>query len=194
MFDNLFTMTNLLALASIVGINVILSGDNALVIALACRELPPVQRRIGIILGSLGAIVARLVLVFFAAFILDFPFVKMVGGLFLFYIAYKLVTEPADDLDHSSVDGLWAAVSTIVVADVVMSIDNVVAIAAAAKGNSGLLVAGLAISIPMIILGAEALSWLLEKYKWIIYAGALLLFYIAGETMLSDPVLSWVKI
>lgn len=99
-----------------------------------------------------------------------------------------------DELEHSSVDSLWAAVSTIVVADVVMSIDNVVAIAAAAKGNTGLLVAGLGISIPMIILGAEALSWLLEKYKWVIYAGALLLFYIAGETMLSDPVLSWIKI
>ena len=194
MFDNLFTMTNLFALASIVGINVILSGDNALVIALACRELPPVQRRIGIILGSLGAIVARLVLVFFAAFVLDFPFVKLIGGLFLVYIAYKLVMEPADDLEHSSVDSLWQAVSTIVIADVVMSIDNVVAIAAAAKGNTGLLVLGLGISIPMIILGAEALSWLLEKYKWVVYAGAALLFYIAGETMLSDPVLSWLQI
>lgn len=180
----------LFSLAQIVGINLVLSGDNALLIAMACKDLPTLQRRIGILFGALGAILARIVLVLGFAFLLHIPGVKLLGGLFLFYVAFSLV-RASGDAEHAPADGLWSAVATIVVADVVMSLDNVVALVAAAAGHIDLLVLGPAISVALVVIGAELLSWALERFPWIAYVGALLLVFVAFETVADDPLVAW---
>jgi YjbE family integral membrane protein len=176
-----------IALSQIVLINIVLSGDNAVVIALACRSLPPTQQKKAIIFGSVGAIVLRVILTFFAVMLLDLPFLKLIGALALLWIGIGLLKEEdgEDELEgHSS---LAAAIKTIVVADLVMSLDNVIGVAAAAKGNVPLLVTGLLISIPMIIFGSAVLLRIMGRFPIIITLGAGLLGWVAGEMAVSDP-------
>lgn len=177
--------TFLLSLIGIILINIVLSGDNAVVIALACRNLPGKQQNKAIIWGSVGAIVLRIVLTFAAVWLLQVPFLKIVGGLLLLYISINLMTDDNDpDLKGSS--SIWGAIRTIVIADLIMSLDNVVAVAGAAHGNILLIIIGLAISIPLIIWGSKLLMKLMDRFPVIIMLGAALLGYTAGEMLTSD--------
>ncbi|MFO1071981.1 MAG: TerC family protein [Geminicoccaceae bacterium] len=181
-----------LALAEIVWINLLLSGDNAVVIALACRGLPPAQRRWGIVLGTLPAVLLRVLFTLCIGSLLALPFLKILGAALLLWIAVGLI-QPDAGPDTARLTNrrhsLWVAVRTIVVADAVMSLDNVVAIAAAAAGDMVLLVAGLLLSMPMIIFGSGLILGLLERWPLLVTAGAGLLGWIAGDMLLSDPVL-----
>ncbi|HET7527989.1 MAG TPA: TerC family protein [Burkholderiaceae bacterium] len=177
------------ALGSIIWVNIILSGDNAVVIALAARSLPPHQQKQAIFWGSAAAIVLRVVLTIIAVEMLKLPWLKTIGALLLVYIGVTLMLEDDDDEDEAAnaVGGLFAAIRTILIADLVMSLDNVLAVAAAAKGNIPLLVIGLALSIPLIIFGSTLLLKVMERFPIIITAGAALLGYLAGEMLLTDP-------
>jgi YjbE family integral membrane protein len=171
----------------IIWINILLSGDNAIVIALACRALPPRQRFWGIILGAGAAVLLRVIFTVALQYVLELPFLKLVGGVLLLWIAVKLlVQDEADEASIESADNLWGAVRTVAIADVVMSLDNVLAIAAAARGNTGLIIFGLAISIPLIVAGATLIMALLTRYPILVWAGAGLLGWIAGELLVSD--------
>jgi len=186
-----------LAALEIIVINILLSGDNAVVIALACRNLPGRQRTVGVSLGAVGAIVLRIVLTFFAVQLLGFPWLQIVGGLLLLWIGVKLIAEEDGDEADASVqasDRLWAAVRTVVIADLVMSIDNVLGVAAAAKGSLLLLVFGLAVSIPLVIAGSQIILGLIERFPILILAGGGLLGYVAGEMIVEDAALApWVQ-
>ncbi len=176
------------ALGSIIIANVLLSGDNAVVIAMAARSLPPHQQRKAVIWGSGAAIMMRIVLTIIAAQLLRLPFLKIIGGLALLYIGVDLLNEGEEEGDIGSESGgMMSAIRTILVADLVMSLDNVLAVAAAAKGDNVLLVVGLAISIPLIIFGSTMLMKVMERIPIIITAGAGLLGFLAGEMMLTDP-------
>jgi YjbE family integral membrane protein len=179
------------ALGSIIWVNIILSGDNAVVIALAARSLPSSQQKQAIFWGSAAAIVLRVVLTIIAVEILKWPWLKTIGALLLVYIGTTLMLEDDDEEDQaaSPVGGLVTAIRTILIADLVMSLDNVLAVAAAAKGNIPLLVIGLALSIPLIIFGSTLLLKVMERFPIIIVAGAALLGYLAGEMLLTDPAL-----
>ncbi|MBS0241852.1 MAG: TerC family protein [Proteobacteria bacterium] len=177
------------ALVQIMVINVILSGDNAVVIALACRSLPKNQRLWGIVLGALVAVVMRVVFTVGVATLLTTPWLKVIGSVLLLWIAVKLLAEDGDGNDIAASSNIWGAVRTIAVADLVMSLDNVLAIAAAAKGNWGLIILGLAISVPLIVFGATLVMWLLTRIPALVWVGAALLGWIAGEMAFSDPVL-----
>jgi YjbE family integral membrane protein len=177
------------ALVKIMWINILLSGDNALVIAMACRGLPPKQRVWGMILGAGVAVGLRVVFTGIVATLMTLPYLKIVGGLALFYIAVKLlVPEDENESETEAVDHLWRAVRIVAVADIIMSLDNVIAIAAAAGGNMALMVIGLAISIPMIVAGAALIMALLDKFPILVWAGAALLGWIVGEVIATDPV------
>jgi YjbE family integral membrane protein len=171
----------------IIWINVILSGDNAVVIALACRGLPPGQRRMGMALGAGVAVGLRIVFTVVVAALLSTPFLKVVGGLLLLWIAVQLLTGDDEEGEIKQTDRLWHAVWTIAVADAVMSLDNVLAIAAVAKDSTLLLVLGLAISIPLIVAGAALIMALLDRAPVLVWAGAALLGWVAGEMIVSDP-------
>lgn len=176
------------ALGQIMLVNLILSGDNAVVIALACRSLPKSQRYWGIVLGALVAVVMRIIFTIGVASLLRTPWLKVVGSLLLFWIAIKLLAEEGDEgKDIKDSSNIWGAVQTIAVADLVMSLDNVLAIAAAAKDNWGLIIFGLAVSVPLIVFGATLVMWLLSRLPILVWAGAALLGWIAGELMVSDP-------
>lgn len=175
------------ALGQIMLINLILSGDNAVVIALACRSLPPHQRKWGILLGALVAIIMRIVFTVGVTSLLSWPFLKAIGSLLLFWIAIKLLVEDGEEKDIKDSSNIWGAVQTIAIADLVMSLDNVLAIAAAAKGNWSLIIIGLTTSIPLIVFGATLVMWLLSKAPVLVWAGAALLGWIAGELLVSDP-------
>ena len=175
-----------LGLAKIIGVNVVLSGDNAVVIALAARSLQPKQQKLAIFWGSGAAIVLRIVLTLFAVQLLTFPWLKLVGSLLLFWIGVKLLVEEEGGDDIESHDNLIAAIKTILIADLVMSLDNVIAVAAAAAGNTTLLILGLAISIPLVIFGATLLLKLMERYPVIITIGAALIGMVAGEMLVTD--------
>ncbi|MCA0317339.1 MAG: TerC family protein [Proteobacteria bacterium] len=176
-------------LLEVVWINIILSGDNAVVIALACKDLPDRQRLIGMIMGAGVAILLRVVFTLMVATLLDLPFLRLAGGALLVWIAIKLVTDEAGDDDHiRSSDQLWYAVRTVAIADAVMSLDNVLAIAAVARDSRVMLVLGLIISIPLIVAGASLIMKLLEKLPILVWAGAALLGWLAGDMMLNDPV------
>jgi YjbE family integral membrane protein len=178
------------ALLQIMWINVLLSGDNAVVIAMACLGLPPRQRLWGMILGAGVAVVLRIIFTVVIAQLMLLPYLKLIGGLALFYIAAKLlVPEDADESEVQSVEHLWRAVRIVAVADIVMSLDNVIAIAAAAKGNFALILIGLAVSIPLIVAGAALIMALLERYPILVWAGAALLGWIVGEVIMTDPVI-----
>jgi|KBSSwiStaDraftv2_1062776.scaffolds.fasta_scaffold613285_2 YjbE family integral membrane protein len=173
----------------IIWINILLSGDNAVVIALACRALPRRQRVWGIILGAGAAVALRVVFTVGLQYVLEIPALRLVGGLLLLWIAIKLlVQDEANEDSVESSDTLWGAVRTVAIADVVMSLDNVLAIAAAAKGHPWLIGFGLLISIPLIVAGATLIMALLHKFPILVWAGAGLLGWIAGELLMEDPV------
>ncbi|MEZ5852291.1 MAG: TerC family protein [Hyphomicrobiaceae bacterium] len=182
------------ALGQIMLINLILSGDNAVVIALACRSLPVRQRKWGIIFGAGVAIVMRIAFTVVATSLLGVPGLMTLGSLLLFWIAVKLLVEDGEEKDIKESSNVWGAVQTIAIADLIMSLDNVVAIAAAAKGNWGLILIGLATSMPLIIFGATLVMWLLSRMPILVWAGAALLGWIAGELIVSDPaILSFIE-
>jgi YjbE family integral membrane protein len=180
------------ALGSIILANVLLSGDNAVVIALAARSLPSHQQNKAIFFGSAAAIVMRIALTLLAVEMLKWPYLKLIGGLLLVYIGVSLLID--DDAGHGDIGknnaGLMAAIRTILVADLVMSLDNVLAVAAAAMGNTLLLVLGLGISIPLIVFGSTLLLKVMERFPIIITLGAGLLGFLAGELLMTDPVIA----
>jgi YjbE family integral membrane protein len=172
----------------IIVIDILLSGDNAVVIALACRNLPPEQRKKGVLYGVAGAIGLRIVLTFFAVGLLTLPYLKLIGALMLLWIGIKLIL-PEDEHDEGNVKAdthLWGAVKTIIIADFIMSLDNVLGVAAAAKGNAFLLVFGLLVSIPLIAWSSQLVLKLIDRFPVIIYLGGGLLGYVAGEMLVSD--------
>jgi len=191
------------ALFQIAWINILLSGDNAVVIALACRSLPPRQQKLGIVLGTGPAVILRIVFAVFIVHLMLVPFLKIAGGLLLLWIAVQMLL-PDDDAHNAggadaemgkkvrSSTSLLTAVRTIVAADAVMSLDNVIAIAGAARGDVVLLSIGLLISMPLIIFGSTLLLRILARFPVLVTAGGALLGYIGGETIVSDPVLNGV--
>jgi len=180
-----------LAVVQIIWINILLSGDNAVVIAMACRGLPPRQRMWGMVIGAGVASVLLIIFTGVVATLMTLPYLKLVGGCALFWVAYNLLISDADDENTiEAVDTLWRAVRIVVVADIVMSLDNVIAVAAAANGNYALLGLGLAISIPVVIAGSAAIIAILERFPVLIWAGAALLGWIAGGLVATDPILA----
>jgi YjbE family integral membrane protein len=176
------------AVGKIIWINVLLSGDNALVIALACRGLAPRQRLWGMIFGAGAAVILRIIFTGIVASLMELPYLKLVGGLALLVIAAKLLVPEQEDEDSvQSASHLWAAIQIVVVADIVMSLDNVIAVAAAANGSVPLLILGLAISIPLIVAGAALIMALLNRLPILVWAGAALLGWIAGDVIATDP-------
>jgi len=174
-------------LLKIVWINIILSGDNAVVIALAARSLPPHQQKKAIFWGSGAAVVLRVVLTLIAVKLLELPYLQIIGGLLLLWIGVQLLGDEDDEEGESSeAGGLMAAVRTILIADLVMSLDNVIAVAAAAKGSMVLLVLGLLISIPLVVFGSTLMIKLMERFPIIVILGAALIGWVAGETILGD--------
>jgi YjbE family integral membrane protein len=176
------------ALGNIMFINVLLSGDNAVVIAMACIGLPKRQRLWGMVFGAGVAVILRIVFTVVIAQLMLLPYLKLIGGLALFYIAAKLlVPEDDDDGGVEAVDHLWRAVRIIAVADIVMSLDNIIAIAAAAQNNFALILIGLGISVPLIVAGAALIMALLERFPILVWAGAALLGWIVGQVVSTDP-------
>jgi YjbE family integral membrane protein len=180
------------AVVQIIVIDILLGGDNAVVIALACRDLPERLRTRGILLGTLGAIVLRVLLIAFAVVLLDIPFLKFVGGVLLLWIGVKLMQPDDDDHHIDSSNRLWTAVKTIIVADAVMSLDNVIAIAGAAEAADPqhrftLVVFGLIVSIPLIVWGSTLVLKLLDRFPIVVVLGAGLLGWIAGGLIIDDP-------
>lgn len=189
------TPSFLLAVGQIIMIDILLGGDNAVVIALACRQLPPKQRTLGIIYGTAGAIVLRVILIAFALTLLAVPYLKLVGAILLVWIGVKLLLPEHDDA-HANInasDKLWSAVKTVIVADLVMSVDNVLAIAGAAESAGqhqlALVIFGLLVSIPIIVGGSQVVLKLMEKFPIIITLGGMLLGWIAGQMAYTDPAL-----
>lgn len=178
----------------IIGINIVLSGDNAVVIALAARSLPPQQQRQAIVWGSGAAVVMRIVLTIVAVELLRLPYLKLAGAVLLLWIAVKLLMpEHEEEGTGKPISSLGSAVKTILIADLVMSLDNVIGVAAAAKGSLTLLIVGLAISIPLVIFGSTLLLKLMERWPIIITIGAALLGWVAGEMAVTDPLIKeWV--
>ncbi len=175
------------AAMEIIVINILLSGDNAVVIALACRNLPAKQRAQGVLWGVVGAVVLRIILTFFAVSLLRLPYLQLVGAALLVYIGIGLIAEDGDD-EHEieASDRLFAAVKTVIVADLVMSVDNVIGVAGAAKGSLSLLVFGLVVSIPLVVLGSQLIMGLIQRFPMLVIAGGGLLGYIAGEIAIAD--------
>jgi YjbE family integral membrane protein len=189
----------------IIMIDLLLSGDNAVVIALACRNLPPAQRRLGIMYGVGGAIGLRVVLTFFAVSLLALPYLKLIGAILLIWIGVKLILPDEEGHSEGNIKAetqLWGAIKTIIIADFVMSLDNVLGVAAAAKGNVALLVFGLLISIPLIAWSSQLVLKLIDRFPFIILAGGALLGFVAGEMLVTEalfkplieaqPLLHWI--
>ncbi|MBP1315032.1 TerC family protein [Herbaspirillum sp. 1130] len=190
---------NWVAVVQIILIDILLGGDNAIVIALACRNLPDKLRMKGIVWGTVGAIGIRIALIAFAVTMLQLPFLKLIGGILLLWIGIKLLNEDDEHTDINGSDRLWGAVKTVIVADLVMSLDNVIAIASAAEQAAGehqllLVVFGIVVSIPIIVWGSTLVLKLMEKFPVIVTLGAALLGYIAGGMIFSDvAVQGWIK-
>ena len=184
-----FSPPYLLAILEVAWINILLSGDNAVVIALACRSLPDGERRMGMFLGSGVAIALRILFAFMVTRLMAIPFLQAAGGGLLLWIAAALVRGSDDDHNVKAHDNLWRAVGTIAVADMAMSLDNVVAIAAVARGDHWLFICGLILSIPLIVAGASAISALLQKFPILVWAGGALLGWVAGEMIGDDEAL-----
>jgi YjbE family integral membrane protein len=182
------------SLLEIIGVNIVLSGDNAVVIALASRTLPGDQRRIAILLGSAGAILMRIVLTVAAAELLQLPWLRLAGALLLVWIGVRMLLDNGEDHDpvKGSAAGAWAAIRTILMADFVMSLDNVLGVAAAARGQLTLLVVGLIISIPLIVFGSALILRIMDRFPILVTLGAGLIGYVAGEMLVDEPVVeSW---
>lgn len=185
------------AIGEIILIDVLLGGDNALLIALACRNLPAHHRRLGILWGTAGAIILRVILITVAVALLDIPLLKLIGGLMLLWIGIKLIAPPPDAGGHSEIrasDKLWVAIKTIIVADFVMSLDNVIAIAGAAEQadpsqRTGLIIFGLLVSVPFIVFGSQLILNLLDRFPVIVMLGGALLGWIAGGLIIGDSIL-----
>ena len=175
-------------LLQIIGINILLSGDNAVVIALASRSLPASQRKMAVLGGSGAAVVLRIALCLIVASLLQVRYLKLVGGLLLLYIGIKLIVEEESNDDIAARSNMWGAIRTILIADAVMSLDNVVAIAAAAHDSVLLIALGLLISIPLIVFGSQLMLKVLHRYPILVMLGGGLLGWIAGEIIVSDPV------
>jgi YjbE family integral membrane protein len=184
---DLQTPTFWLAVGKIIWINVLLSGDNALVIAMACRGLAPRQRVWGMTIGAGIAVILLIVFTGIVARLLVLPYLKLVGGLALLVIAAKLLVPEDEGDDVTAGTSLWHAIQIVVIADIVMSLDNVIAVAAAANGEIPLLILGLAVSIPMIIAGAALIMLVLDRFPILIWLGAILLGWIAGDVIATDP-------
>lgn len=183
-----------ITLGQIMMINIMLSGDNAVVIAMASRALPLRQQKQAILFGSFGAILLRVILTFFAVMLLALPWLKLVGAVLLAYIGVKMLIPDDGETQLDGHTRLWAAIKTIIVADLIMSLDNVLGVAAAAKGHVVMLVLGLAISIPLIIYGSTLILKLMNRYPVIITLGGGILGWVAGEMAITDPVVSsWVE-
>ncbi len=189
MLEELYTQAFWVGLLKIIGVNIVLSGDNAVVIALAARSLPAQQQKAAVLWGSGAAVLMRIVLTIFAVALLTLPWLKLVGSLLLFWIGIKLLIPEDEGENVSASDNLIAAIKTILIADLVMSIDNVIAVAAAAQGSYTLLILGLAISIPLVIFGSTLLLHLMERWPVIITIGGGLLGFVAGEMLVTDPAL-----
>ena len=179
-----------LSVLKIIGVDIVLAGDNAVVIALACRTLPPRQRTVGIILGTAAAVAMRIVFTLVVGSLLGVPFLGLAGGLILFWIALKLLLaeEPGEESVRSG-ETLWDAVKTVAIADAVMSLDNVLAIAGAARGDWMLIIIGLLISIPLVVAGSTLIMSLLTRYPMLVWAGAALLGWIAAELIVGEELL-----
>ena len=179
-----------IGLLKIIWINVVLSGDNAVVIALAARSLPAHQQRTAVIYGSAGAVVLRVALTWVAIELMALPYLQIVGGLLLLWIGVQLLSQEEGAQAQARPTGsMMAAVRTILIADVIMSVDNVIGVAAAAKGSTFLLIAGLAISIPLVVFGSTLMIGLMKRFPMIVTAGAALIGFVAGETISNDLVL-----
>jgi YjbE family integral membrane protein len=194
-FDNIAEYLGLggygLSVLRIIGVDIVLAGDNAVVIALACRTLPPRQRRAGIILGTAAAVIMRIVFTLAVGSLLGVPAIALAGGLVLFWIAIKLLlAEETGEESVRSGETLWDAVKTIAIADAVMSLDNVLAIAGAARGDWLLIVLGLVISIPIVVGGSTLIMALLSRFPALVWGGAALLGWIAGELIVGEQVLA----
>ncbi|EAX47492.1 Integral membrane protein TerC [Thermosinus carboxydivorans Nor1] len=182
-------MELLAALGSITFINLILSGDNAVIIALASRNLPPAQRKKAVIWGSAGAVILRIVLTLVAALLLKIPYVQFAGGLALLYIAINLLAEDKKEVSCQEASSFMEAVKIILFADLIMSLDNVLAIAGIADGNMMLLIFGLAMSIPLVVFGSQMLMTLMDRFPIIIYVGAGILGWTAAKMIVADQAL-----
>jgi YjbE family integral membrane protein len=173
----------------IIWINILLSGDNAILIALACRQLPVTQRRWGVFLGALGGVILRVIFTLIVVQIMSVPYLKAFGSLLLLFVAVKLLIDETEHTDVKAKPNLMGAVMSIIMADAVMSLDNVLAIAAAAQGSTYLIVFGLVLSVPIVMFGAGFLLQVLERFPLLVWAGAGLLGWVAGEMAASDPAL-----
>jgi YjbE family integral membrane protein len=182
--------TVLVQILEIVWINLLLSGDNAVVIALACRSLAPQQRRIGILLGTCAAVALRLLFTLIVVALLTVPFLKLIGGAALFWIAVKLLDEKTDGDHVAEASTVWRAVRSIAIADAVMSLDNMIAVAAAANGSTWLIVFGLVLSVPLIMFSAGLVTIIIERFPALVWAGAALLGWIAARLAISDSALA----
>jgi integral membrane protein, YjbE family len=178
----------IIPILQIIAIDIVLGGDNAIVIALACKNLPENQRKLGIFYGAIGAIVLRVIMVFFASTLLLISGLKIIGGILLLWIGIKLILDNKKEssLNVSQENSLFGAIKTIIIADFVMSLDNSVAIAGAADGNIYLVIFGLLLSVPIIIWGSSIILKLIDKYPIIIYLGAALLGWISGDMIQTD--------
>lgn len=185
-FTDFFTAEMLGRFAGVLLIDLILSGDNAVVIALAVRSLDESVRRRAILIGVAGAVGLRLIFVTIVSFLVSLPFLQIIGGLALLWVAWRLVQEEDEDQDVKAGSGLWNAVGIIMVADVVMSLDNVIALVGVSGGSVGLVAFGIALTIPLVIFGASILSYVMNRFPILIYIGAALLVYVAVELMFDD--------
>ena len=176
------------AVGKIIWINILLSGDNAILIALACRQLPPLQRRWGVFLGALGGVFLRVLFTLIFVELMEIPLLKALGSILLLIVAIKLLIDETEPSDVTAKPNLWGAVISIITADAVMSLDNVIAIAAAARGSAHLIIFGLVLSVPIVMFGAGFLLKALERLPLLVWAGAGLLGWVSGEMMASDPV------
>jgi YjbE family integral membrane protein len=192
MVDQMAHPTFWLAALQIMGINILLSGDNAVVIAMAVRELPPKERFWGMVFGAGAAAILLIVFTGVVATLMELPYLKLAGGIALFWVAVKLVAPQAHDAEDTpeAVEDLWRAVRVVVVANIVMSLDNVIAVAAAAKGNYVLLGLGLAVSIPVVIAGSALFLAIIERFPLVVWAGGALLGWIAGGLLPEDPAIA----
>jgi len=181
----------IIGILTIIYVNFILSGDNAVVIAMAVRSLPPRQKKLGIFWGSFGAVALRIVLTLVAAMLLEMAGLRLAGGLTLVWVTWKLV-RPSDEDGEEHVKAsanLWEAVRIVIVADLIMSLDNVLAVAAAAKGSYALLIFGLALSIPIILCCSVLIANLMNRYPWLVLLGGIILGKVAGELLVTDPLI-----
>jgi YjbE family integral membrane protein len=186
-FTHMFDVPFLFALINIIFINVILSGDNAVVIAMAVRSLPPKQRQNGIMLGTAGAVILRIGLTFIAARLLEVPLVKLLGGLLILWIAFKLLMGESEENKIKKVNSLLQAITTILMADLVMSLDNVLGVAGACNGDLLLLIIGLATSIPIVVFASKIITRMMDRFPVIVLLGAAVLGRVAGEMIVTDP-------